>query len=224
MTLILVVDDEAQLRRALDVNLRARDYDVLLAADGRQALDLAASKHPDLVILDLGLPDIDGVDVVTGLRGWSEVPIVVLSARDGETDKVAALDAGADDYVTKPFGIGELLARVRAALRRGATGDEAPVVTTADLVFDLGARTVTGVDGRIDLTPTEWEIVTTLVRNPGLLVTREQLLTAVWGTAQHHDPSLVRVHLANLRHKLEPDPNQPRYFLTEPGMGYRFQP
>jgi two-component system KDP operon response regulator KdpE len=222
---VLVVDDEAPILRALATNLRARGYEVDLAATGEEALQVAARHRPDVVILDLGLPGISGVEVIDGLRGWSTVPIIVLSARGAEHDKVAALDAGADDYVTKPFGMDELLARLRAALRRNApAGDtEVATVTTADFVVDLAAKRVTGGDGEVRLTPTEWGLVETLVRNAGKLVSQRQLLQDVWGPQYRDETNYLRVHMAHIRRKLEPDPSRPRYFVTEPGMGYRFQ-
>jgi two-component system KDP operon response regulator KdpE len=223
MTRVLVVDDEPQLRRALDINLRIRDYEVVLATTGEDALQQAARRRPDLVILDLGLPGIDGVDVIRGLRGWTDVPIIVLTVRDSESEKVLALDAGADDYVTKPFALGELLARVRAALRRAAPpADDEPLVTTAAFTVDLAARQIHTRDGATRLTPTEWLIVETLVRNEGRLVTHRQLLDRVWGPNAPYESNLLRVHLAHIRRKLEPDPSRPRYFHTEAGMGYRF--
>ena len=222
-TRVLVVDDEPQIRRALDVNLRIRGYGVDLAGTGEDALRLAASLHPDVVILDLGLPGIDGVEVIHGLRAWTDVPIIVLSVREAEAEKVAALDAGADDYVTKPFGMAELLARVGAAVRRNAATDpEEPVVETAAFRVDLAAKRVTTADGEIRLTPTEWQIVEVLVRNEGRLVAQRQLLREVWGPQYEHETNYLRVHLAHIRRKLEPIPAQPRYFRTEPGMGYRF--
>jgi two-component system KDP operon response regulator KdpE len=223
-TRILVVDDEAQIRRALEINLRARGYAVDTAESGEQALELAARHHPDAVVLDLGLPGIDGVDVIRGLRGWSQVPIVVLSVRDQEADKVAALDAGADDYVAKPFGMDELLARLRAALRRSVPADEAAVIATADFTIDLAAKRVTRSDGEVRLTPTEWHVVEVLVRNQGKLVPQRQLLQEVWGPDYHDETNYLRVFLAQVRRKLEPEPAKPRYFLTEAGMGYRFEP
>ncbi len=222
MTRILVVDDEPQILRALNTNLRARGYDVDLAPTGEKALDLAARKHPDLVILDLGLPGIDGVEVIRGLRGWTSVPIVVLSVREREADKVAALDAGADDYVTKPFGMDELLARLRAALRRAAPAEEEAVVETPDFTVDLADKRVTRDGAEVRLTPTEWQIVELLVRNPGKLITQRQLLQDVWGPQYERETNYLRVYLAQIRRKLEPDPARPRYFLTEPRMGYRF--
>ena len=224
MTRILVVDDEPQILRALGTNLRARGYDVELAPNGEAALTIAARKHPDLVILDLGLPGIDGTEVIRGLRGWTAVPIIVLTVRETEGDKVAALDAGADDYVTKPFGMDELLARLRAALRRAAPAEEEAVVETEDFSVDLTAKRVTRSGGEVRLTPTEWHVVEMLVRNAGRLVTQRQLLQEVWGPHYEKETNYLRVYLAQIRKKLEPDPARPRYFLTEAGMGYRFQP
>ncbi len=224
MSRVLVVDDEAPIRRALGVNLKARGYEVDLAASGEEALTLAARHHPDAVILDLGLPGIDGVEVIQGLRGWSQVPILVLSARGGEAAKVAALDAGADDYVTKPFGMDELLARLRAALRRAAPADEEAVVVTPDFTIDLAVKRVHDADGtEIRLTPTEWEIVEVLTRHAGKLVSQRQLLQEVWGPQYETETNYLRVFMAQVRRKLEPEPSRPRYFITEPGMGYRFE-
>jgi two-component system KDP operon response regulator KdpE len=218
------VDDEPPILRAMAVNLRARGYEVDVAATGEEALALASRHHPDVVVLDLGLPGIHGIDVIRGLRGWTSVPILILSARDDRGAKVAALDAGADDYVTKPFDMEELLARLRAALRRGAAAlAEAPMVETDDFVVDLRAKRVMSVDGEIRLTPTEWHIVEILVRNAGRLVTARQLLEEVWGPEYVDESGYIRVHLAHLRRKLEPNPSRPCYFLTEPGMGYRFE-
>jgi two-component system KDP operon response regulator KdpE len=223
-TRVLVVDDEPQIRRALGINLRARGYEVDLADTGERALELAARHHPDVVVLDLGLPGIGGVEVIQGLRGWSQVPIIVLSVRETERDKVAALDAGADDYVTKPFGMDELLARMRAALRRAAPAEEEAVVITPDFTIDLAAKRVTDADGEeIRLTPTEWHIVEVLVRHAGKLVGQKQLLQEVWGPAYETETNYLRVFMAQVRRKLEPEPGRPRYFLTEPGMGYRFE-
>jgi two-component system KDP operon response regulator KdpE len=224
MTTVLVVDDESSIRRALRINLTAREYTVHVAEDGRSGLRSAASHRPDVVILDLGLPDMDGVDVIRGLRGWSQSPIIVLSAREREHDKVDALDAGADDYVTKPFGMDELLARLRAATRRATTAavDE-PVVTTEHFTVELTAKRITDPSaGEVRLTPTEWEIVELLVRNDGRLVSSRQILTQVWGEGYQAETHYLRVYLAQIRRKLEPDPSRPRYFRTEPGMGYRF--
>jgi two-component system KDP operon response regulator KdpE len=223
MSRVLVVDDEPQILRALGINLRARGYDVDLAPDGERALDVAARHHPDVVVLDLGLPGIDGVDVIRGLRGWSQVPIVVLSVRDAEGDKVAALDAGADDYVTKPFGMDELLARLRAALRRTTPAEEEALVETEDFTIDLAAKKVRRNGEEVRLTPTEWNLVEVLVRNRGRLVAQTQLLQEVWGPQYHDETNYLRVFMAQVRRKLEPEPAQPRYFITEPGMGYRFE-
>ncbi len=224
MSRVLVVDDEPQILRALAANLRARGYTVDLAGTGEAALTLAQRHRPDAVVLDLGLPGMDGLEVVRGLRGWTDVPIVVLSVREREADKVAALDAGADDYVTKPFGMGELLARVRAALRRATPSEETAVVATKHFRVDLAAKRVTDADGGdVRLTPTEWAIVELLVRNPGKLVSQRQLLHEVWGPQYDRETNYLRVYLAQIRRKLEPDPARPRYFLTEPRMGYRFE-
>ncbi|MDQ1673014.1 MAG: two-component system, OmpR family, operon response regulator KdpE [Frankiaceae bacterium] len=226
MTRILVVDDEAQLVRALAINLHARGYEVHTAATGADALAEAARTPPDLVVLDLGLPDMDGLDVVAGLRGWTAVPIVVLSAREGQHDKVAVLDTGADDYVTKPFGMDELLARIRAALRRAAPSDVEGQANVAlgDVVVDLSASTVTGPSGAIRLTPTEWHLLTALLQRPGKLVGQKQLLQEVWGPAYSTESHYLRVYMAQLRRKLEADPAHPRFLVTEPGLGYRFEP
>jgi len=220
---VLVVDDEPGLRRALAINLRARGYDVDVAADGTAALAAASHQPPDVVVLDLGLPDMDGTQVIEGLRGWTQVPIIVLSARAGEPDKVVALDAGADDYVTKPFGMDELLARLRAALRRQAPADEAPLVRTASFTVDLAGKTAQDKDGSpVRLTPTEWHLLEVLVRNRGRLVGQRQLLQEVWGPQYETETNYLRVYMAQLRRKLEPDPSKPRHLITEPGMGYRF--
>ena len=224
MNRILVVDDEAQIRKALDVNLRTLGYDIDLAGSGEEALACASAHKPDLVLLDLGLPGIDGLDVIRGLRGWTDVPIIVLSAREDDVSKVAALDAGADDYVTKPFSISELMARVRASLRRHSPAPEEPIVETADFTIDLANKKVTREGVLVHLTPTEWAIVEYLVRNAGRLVTQRQLLQRVWGPQYEHETNYLRVHFAAIRRKLEPHPAQPRYFLTEPGIGHRFEP
>jgi two-component system KDP operon response regulator KdpE len=258
---VLVVDDESPMLRALGTNLRARGYQVDLAPTGEEALQLAARHRPDAVILDLGLPGISGIEVIEGLRAWTTVPIIILSARGAEHDKVAALDAGADDYVTKPFGMDELLARLRAALRRIAPAPESAVVETPDFTVDLAAKKVTasvgrptpsaatsrpeadaatgrragvgtegggragvtGPEGEVRLTPTEWGLVEVLVRNAGKLVSQRQLLRDVWGPQYGEETNYLRVHMAHIRRKLEPDPSRPRYFITEPGMGYRFE-
>ena len=224
MSTVLVVDDEMPILKTMAVNLRARGYEVQLASTGTQALALAARRHPDAVVLDLGLPDMDGLDVIRGLRGWTGVPIVVLSARTAEAQKVAALDAGANDYVSKPFGMDELMARVRVALRKPATAEEAPVVETRDFTIDLANKRVRRSDGKdVRLTATEWQVVELLARNPGKLLTHRQLMTDVWGL---HDAksNLLRVYLVSIRRKLEPDPSKPLYFVTEPGSGLRFVP
>ena len=221
---ILVVDDETQIIRALTVNLQALGYQVDAAGTGENALKKAADNKPDAVILDLGLPGIDGVEVIRGLRGWTKIPIIVLSVREEEREKIAALDAGADDYVTKPFGMGELVARLRAALRRSSDTDRsAPLVETPDFIIDLAAKRVNRPDGEeIRLTPTEWGIVEVLASNRGKLVTQVQLLQDVWGPNYGEETNYLRVFMAQIRRKLEPDPPGPRYFITEPGMGYRF--
>jgi two-component system KDP operon response regulator KdpE len=227
VTRVLVVDDEPQILRGLRTNLAARGYTVDTAPDGETALTLAARHRPDVVILDLGLPGIDGLDVIRGIRTWGTMPIIVLSAREQEPEKIAALDAGADDYVTKPFGMGELLARLRAAERRvaPATGDELPTITTGAFTIDLPARRVLGPAGSaVHLTPTEWHLVEILVRHPGRLVTQRALLQEVWGPRYEDETNYLRVYMAQIRRKLEPDPSKPRYFITEPAVGYRFEP
>jgi two-component system, OmpR family, KDP operon response regulator KdpE len=249
VTRVLVVDDEPQILRALRINLRVREYEVHVAATGVEALQMASRYPPDLVILDLGLPDLDGVEVIQGLRGWTKAPIIVLSGRADSTDKVEALDAGADDYITKPFGVEELLARMRAAVRRTGTAEDRPTVRLGQLVVDLAAKRVTrqaavatgagpgpGVAGRtgtgglaaypddIRLTPTEWHLLEVLLRNPGRLLSRNQLLTEVWGPGYADATGNLRLYMAQLRRKLEPDPARPRWLITEPGMGYRYQP
>jgi two-component system KDP operon response regulator KdpE len=221
---VLVVDDDPQLSRALRITLRAAGYEVVNAADGRTALHEAAAEHPDLAILDLGLPDLDGTEVLAGLRPWFTGPVLVLSARVDSHDKIAALDAGADDYVSKPFDMGELLARLRALLRRGLGEADEPVVRTEHMTIDLVAKRVT-VDGAVvRLTPTEWALLSELVRAPGRLIGQRQLLQSVWGPAYEKETHYLRVYMAQLRRKLEPDPARPRYLQTEPGMGYRFTP
>ena len=225
MTRVLVVDDEPQIIRALRINLRARHFEVYTAQTGTQALEEAAHHPPDLVILDLGLPDLDGVEVIGGLRGWTDAPIIVLSGRADSTDKVGALDAGADDYVTKPFGMDELLARMRAVTRRTAAEPGEPKITVGDLTIDLAAKRVTkGCKADIRLTPTEWHLLEVLVRHPGKLLSQRQLLHEVWGPGYADAAGNLRLYMAQLRRKLEPDPARPRWLVTEPGMGYRFQP
>ncbi len=236
---VLVVDDEPQILRALRINLRVRDYQVDVASTGTEALEMAARHPPDLVILDLGLPDLDGVEVIQGLRGWTKAPILVLSGRTDSSDKVEALDAGADDYITKPFGVAELLARMRAAVRRTGTGEAAPRIRLGDLTVDLAAKRVTrqaavpagggelaeaAQADDIRLTPTEWHLLEVLLRNPGKLLSRNQLLTEVWGPGYADATGNLRLYMAQLRRKLEPDPARPRWLITEPGMGYRYQP
>ncbi len=265
MTRVLVVDDEPQILRALRINLRVREYEVHVAATGAEALQMASRYPPDLVILDLGLPDLDGVEVIQGLRGWTKAPIIVLSGRADSTDKVEALDAGADDYITKPFGVEELLARMRAAVRRTGAAADLPKIRLGQLVVDLAAKRVTrqaavpigagpigagpigagpigagptgaGPTGAgpaspgaaqpddIRLTPTEWHLLEVLLRNPGKLLSRNQLLTEVWGPGYADATGNLRLYMAQLRRKLEPDPARPRWLITEPGMGYRYQP
>ena len=224
MTRVLVVDDDRALARALAINLRARGYDVDVALTGADALAAASARPPDLVVLDLGLPDLDGQEVLAGLRGWTSVPVVVLSAREDQREKVAALDAGADDYVTKPFGMDELLARLRAAVRRAQPGPtDVPVLTTAHFTVDLAARRVTTGAGEVRLTPTEWHLLEVLVRSQGRMVSQKQLLQEVWGPAYEKESHYLRVYVAQLRRKLEPDPAHPVHLITEPGMGYRFE-
>ncbi|MFJ9946970.1 response regulator [Kitasatospora sp. NPDC091207] len=224
MSEILIVDDEPALLRTLRINLSARQYAVRTAASGGEALDRAARTSPDAVLLDLGLPDLDGMDVIRGLRSHSAVPIIVLSGRTGAADKVGALDAGADDYLTKPFLMEELLARLRAVLRRPPGGRApAPPVIGAHTV-DIAATTVTGPDGPVRLTPTEWRILALLLANPGRLVPGRQILREVWGPAQEERGNYLRVYLAGLRRKLERDPARPRHLITEPGIGYRYEP
>jgi two-component system KDP operon response regulator KdpE len=225
VTRVLVVDDEPQILRALRINLSARGYEVTTAVDGASALRAAAERQPEVVVLDLGLPDMDGTEVLAGIRGWSKVPVIVLSARTDSADKVDALDAGADDYVTKPFGMDELLARLRAAVRRGAAATESdqPVVETASFTVDLAAKTVVRDGAEVHLTPTEWGMLEVLVRHRGKLVGQKALLQEVWGPAYATETHYLRVYLAQLRRKLEPEPARPRHLLTEAGMGYRFQ-
>jgi two-component system, OmpR family, KDP operon response regulator KdpE len=229
MTRVLVVDDDAQIVRALVINLRARKYEVDAASDGTTALQIAAVRHPDVVVLDLGLPDMDGVEVIRGLRGWTRAPVLVLSARHSSDEKVQALDAGADDYVTKPFGMDELLARLRAAVRRaepvrgGADGEDDVLVRTDTFTVNLVKKKVDREGRDVRLTPTEWHLLEVLVRNTGRLVGQKQLLQEVWGPSYGTESNYLRVYMAQLRRKLEADPSHPRHFITEPGMGYRFE-
>ena len=224
MTRVLVIDDEAPILRALRINLTARKFEVSTAADGASGLAAMARDRPDVLILDLGLPDMDGTEVIKGVRGWTSTPIIVLSAWGQESQKVAALDAGADDYVTKPFGMDELLARLRAAVRRASPAPEAPVVVTPDFTVDLADKRVIRSGNDVRLTPTEWQLLEVLVRHAGKLVTQRQLLAEVWGPGYQNEAHYLRVYVANLRRKLEPDPSAPRHLLTEPGIGYRFHP
>jgi two-component system, OmpR family, KDP operon response regulator KdpE len=225
VTRILIIDDDRQLLRALRIILSARGYDVTVAYDGATGLAAAQRTRPDLVIVDLGLPDLDGVSIVQALRGWSTTPVIVLSARLTEQAKINALDAGADDYVTKPFAVGELLARIRAALRRTTPTDQPPIVSTEAFTVDLAAKRAQSASGaEVRLTPTEWHLLEALVRNPERLVTHQQLLHEIWGPRYETETNYLRVHMANLRRKLEPDPSRPRYLRTDPGLGYRFTP
>lgn len=226
MTRVLVVEDDPQLVRALVINLQARQYGVDAAPEGATALRLAAARQPDVVLLDLGLPDMDGVDIIKGLRGWSRMPILVLSARQASDEKVAALDAGADDYIIKPFSMDELLARLRAAVRRTEDAPLVPettLVERADFSIDLRAKKVVRDGQDVRLTPTEWHLLEILVVNPGRLITQKQLLQEIWGVSQRSKTNYLRVYMAQLRRKLETDPSHPRYLITEPGMGYRFE-
>ena len=226
MTRLLVVDDDAALVRALTINLRARGYEVAAAGTGREALDLVARFRPEVVLLDLGLPDLDGIEVLHGIRGWNDVPVLVLSARSTSDEKVDALDAGADDYVTKPFEMGELLARLRAAVRRGTRGQGAdlPTVQTAAFTVDLGSGVVTRAGTQVRLTPTEYHLLEVLARHVGRLVPQQQLLREVWGPGYERETHYLRVYVAQLRRKLEDDPSSPRHLVTEPGLGYRLDP
>ena len=222
MTHVLVVEDDRALRQALTINFRARNYEVTAVADGAAALAAAASQPPDVVILDLGLPDMDGNDVIQGLRGWNHAPIIVLSARTAQADKVVALDVGADDYMTKPFGMDELLARLRAALRRSGTDPDAPIVETASFNVDLATKQASTPSGPVRLTPTEWHLLEVLIRHEGKLVSHRDLLQEVWGPTYETETNYLRVYMAQLRRKLEADPSHPRHLITEPGIGYRF--
>ncbi|MFG2483225.1 response regulator [Streptomyces virginiae] len=229
MTRVLVVEDDPQLVRALKINLQARKFEVEEASDGGSALRLAASHKPDVIVLDLGLPDMDGIEVIKGVRVWSKVPILVLSARHTSEDKIRALDAGADDYVTKPFSMDELLARLRAAARRheapaASPADEVSVVTTEEFTVDLVAKKVQRGGRGVRLTPTEWHLLEILITHPGRLITQSRLLLEVWGPTYGENTNYLRVYMAQLRRKLEADPSHPRYLITEPGMGYRFEP
>jgi two-component system KDP operon response regulator KdpE len=219
---ILVVDDERAIRRFLKVSL-GNQYEVLEAVNGEGTLRAVAAEHPDLVILDLGLPDMDGVEVTRRLREWTTIPIIVVSVREREDDKIAALDAGADDYLTKPFSVGELLARIRVAVRRSTRPDNEPVFQIGDLTVDLARRLVTVRGEPVTLTPTEYDILRTLVQHAGKVLTHRQLLRAVWGTAYETETHILRVNVSNLRRKIEPDLARPTYIVTEPGVGYRLR-
>ena len=219
---ILVVDDEVQILRALKANLEARGYKVWTARDGEEAIRLIGDVSPDLLILDLGLPKKSGLDVLRSLRSWSDIPVIIVSARNGDPDKIAALDEGADDYLTKPFSIGELMARVRAALRRRVKVEMSPVVTTPDFEIDFSQAVATKNGEVTHLTPLEWKIVSVLVHSAGRLVTQRSLLNEVWGPEYENESGYLRVHMTHIRRKLEPEPARPRYFRTEPGIGYRF--
>lgn len=224
MTCVLIVEDDPEMSTALTVNLRARRYEVHAASDAQTALRLATTLLPDLAIVDLGLPDMDGIDVIRALRGWTSVPIIVLSARDSQSDKVDSLDAGADDYLTKPFGMDELLARMRAGLRRASPSNDDPVVITPTLRIDLGAKRILREGVEVRLTPTEWYFLEALVRRPGKLVPAKQLLHEIWGPKYAEETNYLRVYVAQLRRKVEIDPSHPRHLITEPGLGYRFEP
>ena len=224
MTRILVIEDEPALARALAITLNARGYRTEVAMTGRAGLAQITSTHPDLILLDLGLPDLDGMSVLHAVRGWSQVPVVVLSARQTSHDKVEALDAGADDYVSKPFAMDELLARIRAATRRAPGAQADPLVVTASFTVDLAARTVTKGEEPVRLTPTEWRLLEILARNPGRIVTQKELLRELRGPDLDRETHYLRVYLAQLRRKLEPDPSRPRHLLTDPGIGYRLVP
>ncbi|WP_460798283.1 response regulator [Microbacterium sp. GXF0217] len=218
---LLIADDDPQMVRALRITLAAHGYDVVAAADGAAAIAMAAQAHPDIILLDLGMPRLNGIEVIQALRGWTTVPIIVVSGRTGSADKVDALDAGADDYVTKPFQVDELLARLRALSRRAApTGGES-TVSFGDVVVDLSARMVTRAGDRVHLTPTEWRMLEHLARHPGALVTRQELLKEIWGTEQVADSGYLRLYMSQLRKKLEQEPSAPVHLLTESGMGYR---
>ncbi|MGJ3189104.1 response regulator [Paenarthrobacter sp. FR1] len=224
MTLVLIVEDEARIARAMQVTLQAHGYQALTVGNGADALNAAAKQPVNIVVLDLGLPDMDGVEIIRRIRGWSSMPIIVLSARHASEDKVEALDAGADDYVTKPFGLDELLARLRVASRRVVTETEEPTLATADFIVDLAGKKIVKDGSEVRLTPTEWNILELLVRNKGKLVSQQQILTQVWGQAYAKETQYLRVYIAQLRRKLERDPAEPRHLHTEAGMGYRFDP
>lgn len=218
---LLIADDDPQMVRALRITLAAHGYEVVVAADGAAAIAAAAQSHPDLIMLDLGMPRLDGIEVIQALRGWTSVPIIVVSGRTGSADKVEALDAGADDFVTKPFQVDELLARLRALSRRAVVANGESVVGFGDVVVDLATKTVTRAGSRVHLTPTEWRMLEHLARHPGALVTRQDLLKEIWGSAQVSDSGYLRLYMSQLRKKLEQEPSAPVHLLTESGMGYR---
>jgi len=220
---ILVVDDENSIRRYLRAALSAQGFSIYEAASGQEAINAVVSNHPDIIILDLGLPDFDGIEVTRRLREWSQTPIIILSVREAENDKIAALDDGADDYLTKPFSTGELMARMRVALRRTANTADEPVLQVENLRMDISRRLVMVDDNPISLTPTEYEILRLLLQNAGKVLTHRQLLRQVWGTAYESEMHLLRVNISNLRRKIEPDPARPHYLVTEPGVGYRIR-
>ena len=220
---ILIVDDEPSIRRFLRASLGAYGYTITEAVSGEDALRIVATSHQDIVILDLGLPDVDGVEITRRLREWTSIPIIILSVREHENDKIAALDAGADDYLTKPFGIGELMARIRVALRKTAQDSEEPVFESGGLLVDFARREVKINGLSVDLTPTEYDLLRTLVKHAGKVLTHHQLLRIVWGNAYENEMHILRVNISNLRRKIEPDPSQPRYLMTEPGVGYRIK-
>ena len=220
---VLVVDDENAIRRYLRAALSAQGFSIFEAANGQEAINAVVSNHPDLIILDLGLPDFDGIEVTRRLREWSQTPIIILSVREAEHDKISALDAGADDYLTKPFSTGELMARMRVALRRYNTKPDDPILQVDNLKMDVARRLVTVSDNQISLTPTEYEILRLLLQNAGKVITHHQLLRQVWGTAYESEMHILRVNISNLRRKIEPDPSRPHYLLTEPGVGYRIR-
>jgi two-component system KDP operon response regulator KdpE len=220
---VLVVDDENAIRRYLRAALSAQGFAIYEAANGQEAINAVVSNHPDLIILDLGLPDFDGIEVTRRLREWSQTPIIILSVREAEHDKIAALDAGADDYLTKPFGTGELMARMRVALRRITNKPDEPILQVDELKMDVSRRLVTVGDNQVALTPTEYEILRLLLQNAGKVLTHRQLLRQVWGTAYESEMHILRVNISNLRRKIEPDPSRPHYLLTEPGVGYRIR-
>jgi two-component system KDP operon response regulator KdpE len=220
---VLVVDDENAIRRYLRAALSAQGFSIFEAANGQDAINAVVSNHPDLIILDLGLPDFDGIEVTRRLREWSQTPIIILSVREAENDKISALDAGADDYLTKPFSTGELMARMRVALRRQTTKPDDPVLEVDNLKMDIARRLVTVDDAQISLTPTEYEILRLLLQNAGKVITHRQLLRQVWGSAYESEMHILRVNISNLRRKIEPDPSRPHYLLTEPGVGYRIR-